>query len=61
MDKEKLTLLAEGAIVEYFEHLDDVVKEIAYMIADANKIEDDEDITYLKNRIMRGIVKFDKL
>ena len=60
MDREKLTLLAEGAIVEYFDNLDNVVEEIVSKIVDANKIEDD-DIAYLKNHIMRGILKFDKL
>lgn len=61
MDREKLTLLAEDAVVEYFVNVDDVVEKIVSKIVDDHKIEDDDDITYLKNRIMRGILKFDKL
>lgn len=56
---EKLKELAENAIENYFEGIDSVVDDIVSKIVDENKIEDDDDIDYLKAKIRHGILKFD--
>lgn len=59
MDKEKLKILAESAIKDYFETIDSMVEDIVSKIAEEYEIEDGDDINYLKTKIRRGILKFD--
>jgi hypothetical protein len=64
MEKDKLVELAEEAIIEYFEDIDGTVDKIVASIIDKNGLDDDslneEDKTFLKNRIMRGVLKWDQ-
>ncbi len=63
MDLEKLKLLSEKAIVEYFEDIDSVVDKIVYKIIEDNGIKDGEigesDMAFLRKKVMRGILKLD--
>lgn len=58
MDRDKLEQLAENAIEDYFEGIDSVVDGIVSKIADEHKIEDEDDIDYLKAKVRLGILKW---
>lgn len=62
-DSEKLNQFAEEAIDEYFENIDSVVDKITYKIIESKGIKEDEidesDLSYLKTKVMRGILKLD--
>ncbi len=60
IDKELLDQLAEGAIEDYFGDIDSVVEGIVNKLMETYDIDDEDDIKYLKNKIMRGILKLDK-
>jgi hypothetical protein len=56
--------LAEEAIDEYFENIDGTVDKIVDSIIEKYGLDDnnlgEEDRKFLKERIMRGILKWDK-
>ena len=58
MDRDKLKQLAENAIADYFEGIESVVDDIVSKIADEHKIEDEDDIYYLKVNVRLGILKW---
>lgn len=59
MDREKLKQLAESAIEDYFEGIDSVVDGIVYKIVEEHKIEDEDDIDYLKAKVRISILKWE--
>lgn len=59
MYRDKLKELAENAIEDYFEGIDSVVDNIVYKMVEEHKIEDEEDIDYLKAKIRLGILKWE--
>lgn len=59
MDRDKLKQLAESAIEDYFEGIDSIVGEIVSKIVDEHKIDDDDDIDYLKAKVRLGILKWE--
>lgn len=60
MDKEILKKLANNAIEEFFDTgIDDIVNNIVDKIIENNCIKDENDITYLRTKIKRGILKWD--
>lgn len=59
MDRDKLKQLAESAIEDYFEGIDSVVGGIVSKIVDEHKIEDEDDIDYLKAKVRLGILKWE--
>lgn len=63
MKKDEIVVLAEEAIDEYFANIDSKVDEIVYSIIDKYGLDDDdldeEDRKFLKERIMRGVLKLD--
>ncbi len=61
IDKELLDQLAEASIEDYFEDIDSIVELIVNKLIETYDIEDDDDIKYLKDKIMRGILKFDSI
>lgn len=58
MDKDKLEQLAENAIADYFEGIESIVDNIVSKIADEQKIEDEDEIYYLKVHVRLGILKW---
>lgn len=64
MKQDELIILAEEAIDEFFTDIDDVVDSIIKNIIDKYGLDDDDlsedDKKFLKNRIMRGILKLDE-
>ena len=64
MKQSELIILAEEAIDEYFTDIDDVVDSIVKNIIDKYGLDDDDlsedDKKFLRNRIMRGILKLDE-
>jgi len=59
MDRDKLKQLGENAIEEYFEGIDHVIEDIVSKIVEEHKIEDEDDIDYLKAKIRLGILKWE--
>ena len=59
MDRDKLKQLTENAIENYFECIDSVIDNIVSKIVDENKIEDEDDIDYLKAKVRLGILKWE--
>lgn len=59
MDRDKLKELTENAIEDYFEGIDVVIDNIVSKIVDDHKIEDEEDIDYLKTKVRLGILKWE--
>lgn len=64
MKQSELIILAEEAIDEYFTDIGDVVDSIVKDIIDKYGLDDndlsEDDKKFLKNRIMRGILKWDE-
>lgn len=60
MDRDKLRQLGENAIEEYFEGIDPVIDDIISKIVEEHKIEDEDDIDYLKTKIRLGILKWEE-
>lgn len=64
MRQSELIILAEEAIDEFFTDIGDVVDGIVGNIIDKYGLDEDdiseEDKKFLKNRIMRGILKLDE-
>lgn len=61
MDKDRLDQLANGAVVDYFDNIDSVVDKIVSKIIDDNKIEDEDDIAYIRKKITRCVLKWDRI
>ena len=59
MDRDKLRQVAEDAIEDFFEDIDSVIDNIVYKIVDEHKIEDEDDIDYLKAKVRLGILKWE--
>jgi NAD-specific glutamate dehydrogenase len=59
MDRDKLKEVAEDAIEDFFEGIDSVIDNIVYKIVDEHKIEDEDDIDYLKAKVRLGILKWE--
>lgn len=59
MDRGKLKQLANDAIEDYFEGIDSVIDNIVYKIVEEHKIEDEDDIDYLKAKVRLGILKWE--
>ncbi len=59
MDRDKLKKVAEDAIEDFFEDINSVIDDIVYKIVDEYKIEDEDDIDYLKAKIRLGILKWE--
>lgn len=59
MDRDKLKELAENAIEDYFETIDSVIDNIVSKMVDEHKIEDEDDIDYLKAKVRLGILKWE--
>ncbi len=60
MDRDKLRQLGENAIDEYFEGIGPVIEDIVSKIVEEHKIEDENDIDYLKTKIRLGILKWEE-
>lgn len=64
MEKDDIVELAEEAIDEYFTDIDETVDKIVLSIIDRYGLDGDdlneEDKKFLKERIMRGILKLDE-
>ena len=64
MEQSELITLAEEAIDEFFTDIDSVVDSIVENIIDKYGLDEDDisedDKKFLKNRIMRGILKLDE-
>ncbi len=59
MDRDELKKVAEDAIEDFFEGIDSVIDDIVYKIVEQYKIEDEDDIDYLKAKIRLGILKWE--
>lgn len=59
MDMDELKKLANDAIEDYFKGIDSIVDGIVYKIIKENKIEDEDDIDYLKAKVRHCILKCD--
>lgn len=59
MDRSKIKQLGEDAIENYFECIDSVIDNIVSKIVEENKIEDEDDIDYLKAKVRLGILKWE--
>ena len=60
MDREKLKQLAKDVIEDYFEGIDSMVDDIVSKMVEEYKIEDEDDIDYLKTKIRHGIGKLEQ-
>lgn len=59
VDKRKLKELADNAVEGFFEvGIDDSVNSMVNKIVDAEHIDKDDDIAYLRMLIERGILKW---
>ena len=59
MERDELKQLANEAIEEYLQCIDLIVGSIVSKIVDEHKIEDEDDIDYLKAKIRHGIFKME--
>ena len=63
MEREEIIRLTEEAIEDYFTGIDDVVDKIINNIIDTYGLTDEDisedDKKFIKERIMRGILKWD--
>lgn len=59
MDRDKLNQLVENAVADYFECIESIVDNIVSKIVDEQKIEDEDDIDYLKLHVRLGILKWE--
>ena len=64
MEKAEIIILAEEAIDEYFENIDDTMNKIVESIVEKYGLDDKgldkEDRKFLRERIMRGVLKWNK-
>lgn len=64
MENAEIIVLAEEAIDEYFENVDDTVNKILESIVEKYGLDDkdldEENRKFLRERIMRGILKWNK-
>lgn len=59
MDRYKLRLLAKDAVNNYFSNVDSIINNIVAKVVDAYKIEDADDIKFLKEVVTRGILNWE--
>ena len=63
MEKVEIIILAEEAVGEYFEGIDETVDKLVESIINKYGLDDDsldeEDRKFLKEIIMRGVLKWD--
>lgn len=64
MEKAEIIILAKEAIDEYFEDIDETVDKLVESIINKYGLGDngldEEDRKFLKERIMRGVLKWDQ-
>lgn len=64
MEKAEIITLAEEAIDEYFEGIDETVDKIVESIVEKYGLDDkdldEEDRKFLRERIMRGVLKWNQ-